>query len=125
MLAARQEALDAGAEEALLVDPEGMAVETAAGSLLALTQDGWVRPTHPGQLAGITAGAVAGLLQGRGHAVEARPVQLRELTGAKAVWVLNSLMGVMPVRAVGPVGLPETQADLALEIRTALFTSHK
>jgi branched-chain amino acid aminotransferase len=121
LLAARQEAVDAGAEEALLVDPEGLVVETAAGSILALTQGGWVRTSHPGQLAGITAGVVAGLLEGRGPGAAVRPMHLRELTAARAVWVLNSLMGIMPVRSIDSAALPETAADLAALLRTQLF----
>ncbi len=121
MLAARQEALDAGADEALVVDTEGSAIETAAGSLLVLGSDGWVRVDHPGRLAGLTVQEVSRLLGHRGAAVSSRRVAADELTSARAVWVLNSLIGIMPVRGIDDAALPETQAQLADELRAELF----
>jgi branched-subunit amino acid aminotransferase/4-amino-4-deoxychorismate lyase len=121
LLAARQEAMDGGADEALLVDAEGAVIETAAGSILALTRDGWVRPTHDGQLEGITVGAVTRLLESRGHPVAARRMSLSELGAGRAAWVLNSLIGIMPIRSIGAARLPETAADMAEELRRALF----
>jgi branched-chain amino acid aminotransferase/para-aminobenzoate synthetase component 1 len=123
LLAARQAAVDAGADEALLVDGEGGVVETAAGSILALTRDGWVSPEHPAQLAGITVQTVAGFLERKGNAVRRRRVLLSELEAAKAVWVLGSLAGIMPVRSIGAVRITETHSELAEELRGELFGS--
>jgi len=121
LLAARQQALDAGADEALLVDPDGLIIETAAGSVLALTRDGWVRPEHRGQLAGITVEAASRLLEDRGQPVVSRPLRLAELASARAAWVLNSLMGIMPVRSIDDTPMPETSCDVAAELRRELF----
>ena len=121
LLAARQAARDAGADEALLVDADGAVVETAAGSVLALTGDGWVRPDHPAQLAGITVETVVGLLDRRGQPVRRRRLPLSELLAARAAWVLGSLVGIMPAAFVGDARLAETQADLAEALRGELF----
>jgi len=121
MLSARQEALDAGADEALLVDGNGLVIETAAASVLALTESGWVAPAHPLQLPSITLRAVQELVEDGGNAVARRAVPLTELKTCRAIWVLNSLIGIMPATAVGKARLPELQARLAEELRGRLF----
>jgi branched-chain amino acid aminotransferase/para-aminobenzoate synthetase component 1 len=123
MLAARQEAMDAGADEALLVDTEGFVIETAAGSVLALTRDGWVRPAHDGQLTGITVETVTRMLENRGHRVVPRRMPLAELKACRAAWVLNSLIGIMPVRCIDDIPLPETAVDMSDELRRELFAA--
>ena len=121
LLVARQEAVDGGGDEALLVDYDGMCIETGAGSLLVLGAHGWMKPTHPSQLAGITVTAVTDLLAARGLAVTPRPLALKEVQSARAVWVTSSLAGIMPVSRLGEVALPDLQADFARELRLALF----
>ncbi len=51
---ARQEALDRGADEAVLRDPAGMVTETSAGSILARSAGRWWTPEARLQLPGIT-----------------------------------------------------------------------
>jgi branched-chain amino acid aminotransferase len=99
-LFARQAALDAGREEALILDPRGQVTETSAGSLLAYSRGRWWTPMSSCQLPSITLAAVCKLLRREGEEVERRPCPLEELLCAQTVWILNSLMLVMPVREI-------------------------
>jgi branched-subunit amino acid aminotransferase/4-amino-4-deoxychorismate lyase len=122
MLAARQEALDAGADEALVLDARGKVVETAAGCLLVLTRRGWVRPVHPLQLPGITVAAAAEILRARGLPVAEREMGARELGRCRAAWITSALSLVVPVASVAGRALPSTEAGLAAEVRAALLS---
>jgi branched-subunit amino acid aminotransferase/4-amino-4-deoxychorismate lyase len=69
----------------------------------------------------LTVDAAARLLERRGLSVVSRRTTLEELTHARAVWVLNSLIGVMPVRSIDDAALPEAQSELAETLRAELF----
>ena len=62
-LTARQFALDAGFDEAIILDANRWISETAAGSLLVRAGGRWCRPASPYQLAGTTVVQVSGLLR--------------------------------------------------------------
>lgn len=120
-LMARQAALDEGADEALIADPEGRIVEAAAGSLLVRAGGRWFRPAGRFQLPGTTIGQAVKLLQEAGYEVEEQSFTVEELLSAQTVWVLNSLMGVIPVSQVNGLPMPEPAAEEASRLRTALF----
>jgi branched-chain amino acid aminotransferase len=124
-LMARQGALDAGADEAVLLDARSRVTETAAGSLLARTDDQWWTPHSPDQLHGITLQQVTRILQHQGRSVRARPAGIQELAGAQTIWVLNSLLGIMPAVALDeqPVAHPEVAE--AAELRAVFFKDGK
>jgi len=115
-LCARQAALDAGADEALILDPEGRVAETSAGSLLARTDGRWRTPSSPFRLPGITIARVSDLLAARGHNVEPRPAFLEDLVSAQTLWILNSLIIVMPVRSLGEHRFAHPAHDEAAEL---------
>jgi len=121
-LVARQSALDAGADDAVIVDPLGLVTETAAGSLLARTCGRWWRPASSYQLTGTTVARVSELLREVGHEVSVRAGTVADLQQAETVWVTNSLIGIMPVRQIGETELPELSASLAARLRAALVT---
>ena len=124
-LAARQEAIDAGADEAVVLDAYGHIAETAAGSLLICSDGVWWTPDSQYQLPGITLQQVRRLFEERGHTVESRSVSLAELAKAQTVWVLNSLIGIMPVRSVAGLELPIPAAKEAAHWRAELFAAGK
>jgi branched-chain amino acid aminotransferase/para-aminobenzoate synthetase component 1 len=121
-LVARQAAVDAGADEAVILDAGGHVTETAAGSLLARTDGRWWTPQSPDQLPGITLDQIRRLLRERGQAVDSRTAVPEDLAGAQTVWVLNSLMGIMPVRSVDDHEFPIPAAGEAEVLRTQLFS---
>jgi len=118
---ARQAALDAGADEGVILDAKCQVAETATGSLLVGLDGMWVRPSSAYQLAGTTIGAAEGLLARSGEPVQARALSADVLLRAETVWVLNSLMGVMPVVEIDGRAVAEPRRDGAAALRRRLF----
>jgi len=120
-LMARQDALEDFADEALIIDPLGFVSETSAGSILARTEGIWWTPASDFQLPGITLKHVAKILDGKRKAVERRATSLDDLFSAKTVWVLNSLLGIMPVYEISGHLVSDPAASEAFELRVELF----
>ena len=120
-LAARQAATDAGADEAVVLDGWGHVAETAAGSLMVRLEGDWVRPETSFQLPGTTATIVSRLIEESGHPVTHGPLRPEGLTAADTVWVLNSLMGIMPVAEVDGQEVAEPRVEQAAQYRELLF----
>lgn len=120
-LAARQAATDNGADEAVVLDGWGHVAETAAGSLLVRLEGEWVRPETAFQLPGTTARIVSRLLEESGQPVARGPLLPKGLMAADTVWVLNSLMGIMPVAEVDEREVSEPLAGQAAQYRRLLF----
>jgi branched-subunit amino acid aminotransferase/4-amino-4-deoxychorismate lyase len=118
---ARQAALDVGADEALLLDPHGNVTETAAGSLLLRTDGKWWTPVSPYQLPGISIAQLIRILEDAGDNVERRPATIEDVFSANTIWVLNSLVGIMPVSRVGGRRVPDIAAQEASRFRSELF----
>ena len=117
---ARQSALDQGADEALLLDPSGRITETSAGSLLLRTNGRWWTPESPWKLPGTTLRRLSELLKESGSPVEVRQAGPEELFAAETVWMLNSLMLIMPVSAIDGRPVPDCMADEAGGLRGRL-----
>ena len=120
-LTARQAATDLGADEAVILDPGGKVSETSAGSLLACSRGRWWTPASSNRLPGITLHRVAKLLGDAGTPVTDREAKPEDLLGAETIWVLNSLIGIMPVRRVMDRAVADPAAPLAAQLRAALF----
>jgi branched-chain amino acid aminotransferase len=120
-LAARQAAVDAGADEAVILDAHGQITETGAGSLLVRTRGRWWTPSSPYQLPGVTLSQLRRLLEERGQPVHSRDAAPEDLASADTIWVLNSLLGIMPGRSVAGVELPDLAAEEANNLREELF----
>ncbi len=89
-----------GADEALILNPDGSVSETNTGNILLVENDRVVVPASPHVLPGIMQAAVVDYLAAAGMAVETRQVRPRDLFRAGAVLVTNSLMGAVPALAV-------------------------
>jgi branched-chain amino acid aminotransferase len=124
-LTARQAALDAGADEAVILDPLEKVTETSTGSLVARTEGKWWTPEGRIQLPGITLKHVSRLLIESGHQVESRTAGLDDLLSAETVWVLNSLMGIMPVSRIEEIQLMNPAAQEAAYFRKRLLETGK
>lgn len=120
---ARQSAFDAGADEALVLDPFGQITETSAGSLLVRSQGQWWTPASPYRLCGITLHRISSLMQRMGSPVEVRQARLEDIFSAQTVWILNSLMLIMPVSVIDGRLVPECNAEEAARLRRELVRS--
>jgi len=104
---ARAEATDAGADEALLLDPSGHVVEGSSSNIFAVL-DGTVvtPPVSAGVLAGITRGCALELCADLGLPVSEALFDMATLLAAEEAFLTNSLMEVMPLVAVDgqPIG---------------------
>jgi len=103
---ARELARDAGADEAIRLDPDGNVIEAATSNVFAVI-DGTVvtPPVDTGALPGIVRRRVLEL-----HPVRVRTLSRRELVDADEVFLTSSIKGVIAVnrldnepRAVGPL----------------------
>ncbi|HEY2784773.1 MAG TPA: aminotransferase class IV [Fimbriiglobus sp.] len=106
-----QQAMKAGYDSTLLVDPEGNVLEAAHANVFVRLEDGWATPPFDG---GLLPGTV------RQHLLTHSPIPIREqtvsqaqLAGAAEIFVTNSNVGICPATQIDdrtyPVG-PETQA---------------
>jgi branched-chain amino acid aminotransferase len=100
-LVARQEATDAGANGAILLNEHGQVAEESVSNVF-LERGGALLtpPVHCGLLPGITRGAVLDLARAGGIPVEERPMAAGELFDSDEMFLTNSLMEIMPVRSV-------------------------
>jgi len=105
-LLARQEATDAGANGALLLNEHGQVAEESVSNVF-LARGGTLLtpPAHCGLLPGITRGAVLDLARAEGIPVAERPIAAGELFEADEMFLTNSLMEIMPVRSVDRRGI--------------------
>ncbi|MDX1624710.1 MAG: aminotransferase class IV [Gemmatimonadota bacterium] len=106
---AQQAAVDAGADEAILVR-DGVALEGTHANLFAVFGDRVV--THPATtriLPGITREIVLELTRERGHPVEERAIQVEEIAVADEIFLTGSTTEVRPIVALdgSPVGTGE------------------
>lgn len=121
-MAARQAALDCGRREAVLLDRDGNVSETSAGSLLARTGGRWWTPQSACQLPGITIRTVCSILLDAGDEVENRPAGPDDLLAAQTVWVLNSLIGIMPAAQIDGRPVSDPACADAARLRDLLFS---
>lgn len=93
----RQEALDTGAAEAILVR-DGEASEGAASNLFMVANGTLITPPKgPQLLPGITRDLVLELAQQNAIAYEERTVAVSELAAAEEIWLTSSTREIMPV----------------------------
>lgn len=121
---ARQQAREAGAQEAWFVDPDGTVKEGAATNAWIVTKDGVLvtRPADHGILRGITRTTLMEVARKLGLKVEERGFTVDEAKSAKEAFITAATMVVMPIVAID--GLPVANGhpgSVALSLREAFF----
>jgi len=97
----------AGAQEAILLSSFGEVLEGAASNVFVRVENGFVTPPADGRiLPGVMRGLLLDLARARSLPVAEAPVQLRDLTRAREIFVTNAVRELVPVvrldgRAVG------------------------
>ncbi len=121
---ARQQARDAGAQEAWFVDEDGMVKEGAATNAWIVTGEGVLvtRPAEYGILRGVTRAGVMDIAAGLGYQVEERAFSVEEAQNAREAFITAATTVVMPVVEIDgrPVanGVP---GSMALSLRASFF----
>ncbi len=120
---AKREALTAGYEEAILLDPQGYVCE-ASGENVFLVRDGRVATPPPGAslLGGITRDTVIRLLDAMNVPVEERLVARDELYLADEVFLCGTAAEITPVREVDDRTIGAgTRGPLTAQVQEAYF----
>lgn len=96
------EAVDRGADEALLLDIRGFVAECAYSNVFFVTREGLATPSlDTGIFPGITRAIVLELARDHGLAVREELLDASLLQDAAEVFITNTVSGVLPVRAIG------------------------
>jgi branched-chain amino acid aminotransferase/para-aminobenzoate synthetase component 1 len=114
-LAARQFALDQGAKEAIILEAGGLVSEGAATSLIYLHQGHYYLPASASALPGVTVTVLSRGLAARGLSLKPRRTTAAQLKAVGGLWLVNSLMGLMPVTAVNGTPLPVSPGTAFLQ----------
>jgi branched-chain amino acid aminotransferase len=97
---ARGEAVEQGADEALLINSNGEVAETASGNLFWVYQDAICTvPTGRGVLPGITRAVVLEICQTLGLTTNKRVIKPEALRNSEGIFITQSAFGIVPVAA--------------------------
>jgi branched-chain amino acid aminotransferase len=119
-LLARQEATDAGAGGAILLNETGQVTEESVSNLFFVKSGTlWTPPVHCGLLPGITRALVLELAAAAGIVVEDKPILAGEVFEFEECFMTNSLMELMPVRSIDkrPIGTAPGEMTKRLQAR--------
>jgi branched-chain amino acid aminotransferase len=115
---ARAEAVEQGADEALLLNTNGEVAETASGNLFWVYDDIICTvPTGRGVLPGITRAIVLEICQALGLQTNKRAIKPEALRNSGGLFITQSALGIVPVVAFD--GAPVTPSPLVDQIAHA------
>lgn len=132
---AKQRAIEAGADEAWMVDEAGMVTEGSSTNAWIVTKDGALvtRQADSSILNGITRQVILDLVRREGLRFEERPFSLDEAREAREAFITSSSNYALPVIAIdgrpvgnGAPGLLTTRLrDLSLDLAAAAVAAAK
>lgn len=109
-----------GADEALILNPDGSISETNTANILLIKGRRVIKPVSPHVLPGIMEEAVCAFLSGREYLIEKTRIFPKDLLSADGVILTNSLMGAVPAFCLDGKELPDS-SDLCIKINRELF----
>ncbi len=115
---ARAEAVERGADEALLLNTNGEVAETASGNLFWVHDDTICTvPTGCGALPGVTRAVVLEICQALGLKTNERIIKPKVLRNSAGLFVTQSVFGIVPVAVFD--GRPVVPSPLVDQIARA------
>ena len=121
---ARQQAKEAGAQEAIYVDADGIVKEGAATNLWIVDGNGTLvtRPAEHGILRGITRTTLRDVADSLGLSVEERPFDVAEMLAAREVFLTGATTICLPLVEIDGVPIANGHPGItAQKIRDAFF----
>ena len=121
---ARQQAKEAGAQEAIYVDADGIVKEGAATNLWIVDGNGTLvtRPAEHGILRGITRTSLRNVADSLGLSVEERPFDVAEMLAAREVFLTGATTICLPLVEIDGVPIANGHPGItAQKIRDAFF----
>ncbi|MBL8583719.1 MAG: D-amino-acid transaminase [Rhizobiaceae bacterium] len=121
---ARQQAKEAGAQEAWFVDPDGTVKEGAATNAWIVTREGILvtRPADQGILRGVTRTTLFEVAAGLGLSIEERGFTVEEAKAAREAFITAATTVVMPVVAIDDAPVANGHpGSVTLSLRQAFF----
>jgi para-aminobenzoate synthetase component 1 len=89
-------AREQGADEAVILNPDGTVSETNTANILVVSGKTVTRPRSPHVLSGVMQAAICRRLHGLGFSIMTRPIHADAVMDADMVLLTNALMGVVP-----------------------------
>lgn len=121
----RQEALDAGSAEAILIK-QGMVIEGAASNVFAVIDGVLVTPLNNGTiLAGITREVILELAQHNAVPCREQMIPLSALQRASEIWVASSTREIIPIVALDGQPVADGKPGVIYQQIDALFQQEK
>jgi branched-subunit amino acid aminotransferase/4-amino-4-deoxychorismate lyase len=114
---ARAEAVEQGADEALLLNTNGEAAETASGNLFWVQDDTICTAPAVGILPGITRAVVLEICRTLGIRTDQRAIRADELKHRAGIFITQSALGIVPVLMID--GRPVAPSSLVDQIARA------
>jgi len=97
---AKEYAIKSGADEAILIGTDGFIKETSVGTIVFQRQGRWYTPEGNDILPSVTLKILKKIWNEKGMDIQKEKVSFKDLIAADQVWVLNSLIGIIPVREI-------------------------
>jgi para-aminobenzoate synthetase component 1 len=91
---------ETGADEALILNPDGSVSETNTANIMIIEDKTVILPKSLHVLPGIMQEQICKVLSAWGYAIINRVIWPDDLSGDAQVWVSNSLMGAVPVTCI-------------------------
>lgn len=104
-----------GADEAIILNPDGSVSETNTANLIAVKDGVAVLPESPHVLNGVMKKNVCRLLKGRGYDIEQKTLSVEALREASVI-LTNSLMGAVPVLSIDGIPLKMSAEETCRKI---------
>jgi branched-chain amino acid aminotransferase len=106
LILALMEAIEVGADEALMLDPNGFVSTCNATNFFCVRNDGVLTSTGEYCFHGITRGNVIDLCREHGLPIRVGQLSLQEVYGSQEAFVTGTFGGIMPVREIDGHLLP-------------------
>jgi branched-chain amino acid aminotransferase len=116
LITALLQAVEAGADEALMLDPAGFVSSCNATNFFAVRGGTVLTSTGEFCFNGVTRGNVIALCREHGVPIEPRQFTLEEAHGAGEAFVTGTMGGLIPVRAIDGRALPASPGPVTLRL---------